>query len=153
MKNIVLAVFAASLFGCATQKKLEVNDLPFKIGKSTIQQWAGGREESGSGADLKIEISESLKKVNFEKVYFRAHALECTTETEGDKTYVLSSYKTGAKSQEPSSTEGKKMQETFDIKPSEAVIEYTSDDAKVYFVKVTGIKEKMPKVFPSRPKN
>ncbi|MFS4491758.1 hypothetical protein [Maribacter sp. 2308TA10-17] len=153
MKNIALVVFAASLFGCSSQKKLEVNDIPFTLGKSTVQEWLGGKKESGSGANLKIEISDTLKEVSFQKVYFRARALDCTTETEGNETYVLSSYKTGAKSEETLRTEGKKMQKAFDIKPTEAVLEYTSDDGKTHYVKVSGIKEMAPEALRSMPKN
>jgi len=84
MKNIFLATIVFSLINCTSQKKLETSDIPFVIGQSTFQTWSGGREESGTGAELRIIVSEDLNDMSFEKIYFRGRAMDCELKTRQD---------------------------------------------------------------------
>lgn len=150
MKNILLATIVFSLMSCSSQKQLETTDIPFEIGQSTFQKWSGGKEESGTGAELKIVISEAMNDMTVEKVYFRGRAMDCELKTEEGMTSIIATYKSKDVSNDD---DGKKMQEAFELQPTEAVLAYQKADGKVKYVKVEGIKEKAPVLYKSRPRN
>ncbi len=154
MKKIVVFALVIGLASCASQNKLETSDIPFEVSSSSFQEWAGGREESGSGGALKISVSELPDEdVTFEKVYFRGRAMDCKLVKEEKNTFLVSSYKIEAGTKVPADAAAKKMMDTFEVKGSEAIIGYNTAGGKVKYVKVTGIKEKAPLAYPSRPKN
>ncbi len=139
-----------TLMGCTSQKKLETNDIPFEFGQSSFQKWSGGREESGSGAELKIIISGPLKDMSFEKVYFRGRSLDCTLKTEKGLSAIVASYDTNDISIDK---DGKKMQEVFNLQTNEAVLAFKKSDDKLKYAKVKSIKEIAPVLYKGRPRN
>lgn len=153
MKNIFLATIVFSLINCTSQKKLETSDIPFVIGQSTFQTWSGGREESGTGAELRIIVSEDLNDMSFEKIYFRGRAMDCELKTEDGLSALIASYKKGKTTDVPADKEGMKMQGTFELQSDEAVIAYKKVDGKLKYTKVEGVKEKAPVLFQSKPRN
>lgn len=150
MKNILLATIVLGLMSCSSQKQLETTDIPFEIGQSTFQKWSGGREESGTGAELKIIISEAMNDMTVEKVYFRGRAMDCELKTEEGVSSIIASYKSNDVSIDD---DGEKMQEAFELQPTEAVLAYQKTDGKVKYVKVEGIKDKAPVLYKNRPRN
>lgn len=154
MKNILLATVVLGLMSCSSQKQLETNTLPFEIGQSSFQKWSGGREESGTGAELKIIVSEALQEdLSFEKIYFRGRALDCKLKTENGISAIISAYKDDEKANMAHDKDGKKMQESFELQPDQAIIAFKEADEKLKYTKVNGIKEKAPILYKGRPKN
>ena len=139
-----------ALMGCTSQKKLETTDIPFKIDQSSFQKWSGGREESGSGAELKIIISGTLKDMSFEKVYFRGRSLDCTLKTENGLSAIVASHETNNILIDK---DGKKMQEVFKLQPNEAVLAFKKGDDKLKYAKVKSIKEIAPILYKGRQRN
>lgn len=138
---------------CTSQKKLETEGVPFEIGQSTYQESLGGREESGTSAELKVNVSKAMTDMTFEKVYFRGHAMDCALKTEEGLSTLVATYKSTKELDPAVVKEGKKMQETFELEKDEAVVAYTNVDGKLKYVKVEGIKEKQPIIYKSRPRN
>ncbi len=153
MKNILIATFILSLIGCTSQKKLETSGIPFEIGQSSFQPWSGGREESGSGAELKISIAEAMNDMSFEKIYFRGRALQCEIKTENGLSTLVAAYTKKGTTEMPDEKEGIKMQEMFQLQPDEAIVAFKTLDSKLKYTKVSDIKEKAPILYRSRPKN
>ena len=88
MKNtlIILAVF--SLYGCSSQKKL-TTDPPFSINSPSYQQYAGGREESGTGFILQLPVEVGAgNEIEFLEVFFKGHVMEAEIKEEGETTLI-----------------------------------------------------------------
>ena len=51
----LLIVSVVSLYGCSSQKKFTM-EAPFTINNPAYQQYAGGREESGTGFILQFPV-------------------------------------------------------------------------------------------------
>ncbi len=142
------------LASCASQNTLETTNIPFKVGSSSFQEWTGGREESGAGGELNISMSELPEEaITFEKVYFRGRAMNCKLMKGEENTALVSSFKLEDGSKAGLGKDVQKMLDTFEVKGTEAIIAYTAEDGKTKYVKVTGIKEKAPRIYSSRPKN
>ncbi len=154
MKNILLATVVLALMSCSSQKQLETNTIPFEIGQSSFQKWSGGREESGTGAELKIIVSEALQEdMSFEKIYFRGRALDCELKTKDGISAIVATYKRNETTNALNDKEGNKMQESFELQPDQAIIAFKKADEKLKYVKVIGIKEKVPVLYKGRPQN
>ncbi len=154
MKRIVVFVLVIGLASCASQNKLETANIPFELGTSSFQEWTGGREESSSGGELKISVSElATEGLTFEKVYFRGRAMDCELMKGEESTSIVSSYKINDGTKANLGKEGEKMLETFEVKGTEAILGYKTAAGKMKYVKVSGIKEKAPLLYSSRPKN
>lgn len=152
MKNILLASVVFGLMSCASQK-LETNNIPFEIGQSSFQRWSGGMEASGTGAELKIIISEPMADMSFEKIYFRGRAFDCELKTENGISAIVASYKHDESTNSLVDKDGAKMQETFELQPDQAIIAFLQGAEKLKYVKVDSIKEKAPILYKGRPKN
>lgn len=167
MKNFtyILLGLTIGLTGCSSQKKLESNP-PFTIGATTAQQWVGGREESGMGMTLKIQISKMKGEgVPLQSVYFRgdlsplsmemeAQGMMAVAKFEKEKPDIImhadSTKEVGNKP--PKRKTNKNEVFPFNLQPDEAVISYLEND-KIKYTKITGIKEKQPIAYPTKPKN
>lgn len=153
MKNILLATIVLGLMSCTSQKKLETSNVPFETRQSTYQESLGGREESGTRAELKIVVAEQSDDMSFEKVYFRGRALDCKLISEEGTSALVSSYKSTKEIEAAMVKEGKKMKEAFDLQPDEAIIAFKKADGKLKYIKVEGVKEKAPILYKSKPRN
>jgi hypothetical protein len=153
MKNILLAAIVLGLMSCSSQKKLEINNIPFEVSNSNFQKWSGGKEASGTGGELKIVISEEMQNTTIEKIYFRGRALYCELKTADNVSSIVASYTKNENANAISDTAGKKMQDTFELKPDQAIIAYKMDGEKLKYYKIAGIKEKEPILYRGRPKN
>jgi len=153
MKNIILATIALGIMSCTSQKKLETNNIPFEIGQSSVQNWSGGREESGSGAELKIIISEVLEGMSFEKVYFRGLALNCELKKEEGLPTIVASFKRDELTNTNVDKDGEEIQKTFELQPNQAILAYKRAGEKTKFTKIDNIKEKPPVLYKGRPRN
>lgn len=152
MRNILIATIILSLMSCSSQKQLQTTDIPFEIGQSSFEKWLGGREKTGTGVELKIIISEAMNDMTVEKIYFRGHALDCELTTKDGISTITASFKQNTTTDTAIDKEGEKMQETFELQASEAILAYQKADEELKYVKVEGIKEKAPVLFQSRPK-
>jgi len=153
IKNMLITIVTLGLMSCSSQKKLETTSIPFELGNSTFQKTMGGREETGTDAELRINVSENLKDLAFEKIYFRGQALDCELRTKDDASSIVAIYKITETSEMSSDTDGKKMQEMFKLQTNEAVLAYKIDNDKLKYVKIENIKEKAPILFKEMPKN
>ncbi|MGB5205996.1 hypothetical protein [Eudoraea sp.] len=165
MKNtsiIILTVF--SLYGCSSQKKLTTAP-PFSINNPSYQQYAGGREESGTGFILQLPVDvEAGNEIDFLEVFFKGHVLEAEIKEDGENLRIVCNYKDTSEdkkpdiimhsdpkeevgNQPPASINRKNADFPFDLDKDEAVISYkiiTGDpqNNKVSYFKITGIKKK-----------
>jgi len=164
MKNtlIVLAVF--SLYGCSSQKKL-TTDPPFSINNPSYQQYAGGREESGTGFILQLPVDVGAgNEIEFLEVFFRGHVLEAEIKEEGENLRIICNYKDTREdkkpdiimhsdpkeevgNQPPASINIENADFPFDLNKDEAVVSYKIikedlQNSKVAYFKIAGIKEK-----------
>ena len=155
MKRIILILLLIGLGSCSSQKKIETSNQYFETGKSSIQEWVGGREESGSGFKLEISLTASTEGVSFEEIFFRQRILSCELKEEGSDFYLLAAYEHKAlknvnKDKDQLQTEDKFP---FELLPTEAVIGYKKGSSPMKYLKITGIKEKAPLLFLSKPQN
>lgn len=165
MKNtsiLILTVF--SLYGCSSQKKLTTAP-PFSINNPSYQQYAGGREESGTGFILQFAVDvEAGNEIKFLEVFFRGRVLEAELKEEEENLQIICNYKYTSEdkkpdiimhsdpkeevgNQPPGSINRKNADFPFDLNNDEAVVSYkviTGDpqNNKVTYFKITGIKNK-----------
>jgi len=175
MKKIIVlgAVILLGLFGCSSQKKIADQSL-FVFSNPSCQSFAEGREEGGSGFVLSLPletIEGNPNDIIFTALYFRGHVLT-TQVVENEKGKVITGeYRSNATekkpdmimhadpkeevgNQPPAPLDLNKKDFPFELKADEAVISYRIfNEKKTYFYKISGIKEKPPLVYPSRPKN
>ena len=137
-------LFCLCLTSCTSQKKLQT-EIPFDIGKATCQQYVGGREESGSGTELKIPVSLlDNSDIEVSEVYFRGKQVKALVHTvENKKVIVVRIPKDSPESAE-----------TLDLSlnSDEAVISYL-ENGVIRYAKVKGIKQKQPLIYKGAPKN
>ena len=168
---IILTSFIFGLFGCASQKKLS-SDVSFKIEKPSCQQYAAGREEGGSGFVLRIPITTvATPDVSFKEVYFRGHTLNSELVKEATGMVLICEFKNLAAykkpdiimhadpkqeigNQPPMMITKKDREFPFKLAPDEAVISFNeAGSKKASYYKISGIKDKEPLMYPTRPKN
>jgi len=144
MKKIaVLALFTAIL-SCTSQKTL-VESNSFEIGNAICQKWVGGKEKSGSGMDIMIAASfPEDSSVILKDIFFRGKQVPVTLFTDMDNTFIKAEILTNA--------ESSKEKFDFELEPTQAVLSYLENDTLKY-TKISGIKEKQPLLYNSRPKN
>jgi len=111
------------------------------------QEWTGGTAESGSGHTVKIAIeSMQSKEVSMEQLYFRGKVSDLKEEEGSDGiAYLVAKF---TKKQEVKS----QKEYPFKLSSDEAVIAYSYQN-KTKFYKISGIKEKDPIIYSSRPQN
>lgn len=160
----LLLVTIFSLYGCSSQKKLTMAP-PFSINNPSYQEYAGGREESGTGFILNFPVDiETGSEIEFLEVFFRGHVLQAELEKDGENLYISCDYKDvieGKKpdiimhsdpkkevgNQPPGSISKENQDFPFELKEDEGVVSYknTAGDPqknKIAYFKITGIKTK-----------
>lgn len=151
MEKIFLLILIIGLESCSSQKKIETTNQYFDTGVSTIQEWVGGRSESSSSFKLKVALSAKPEGIYFEEIYFRKRILSCKIEGEGEILFLLAEY--DSKAVKKVTTEKPKDQFPFELLPTEAIVGYKIDGSQTKYLKITGIKEKAPLLFSSKPQN
>ena len=165
MKNAsILIVTIFSLYGCSSQKKFTTAP-PFSINNPSYQQYAGGREESGTGFILQFPVDlEAGNEVEFVEVFFRGHVLKAELEEQGENLRIICNYRDSDEdkkpdiimhsdpkmevgNQPPGSISKKNKDFPFELEKDEAVIGYkniTADPQKseITYFKISGIKTK-----------
>jgi len=137
-------LFSLCLTSCTSQKNLQV-ETSFEIGNATCHQYAGGREESGSGTELRIPVSLlENSDVELIEVYFRGKQVKALVNTvDNQKMIVVRIPNNNSESSETID---------FELNADEAVISY-NENGETKYAKVNGIKQKQPLIYKGAPKN
>ncbi len=171
MKNSIygIIILALSLTSCSSQKKL-VAEAPFVLGTATVQEWLGGKEESGSGQTIQIEVTQmNGEGVVMQNLYFRGRMTPVHMELKEGVMYAMCELKTSSMenkpdmvmhadstkevgNQPPKLSKKDKNAFPFELKADEAVLSFMEDE-KVKYYKVTGIKEKKALTYPGKSKD
>jgi hypothetical protein len=172
MKNLIYVSFITLIgFGsCASQKQIEAKP-PFVIENPTSQKWIGGKEESGTGLEVILPITQIMdENVSFQHLYFRNQITILKIEIIDGKRFAIAKVHT-QKTQmpdiimhadpkkevgnHPPSLKNKTVTAfPYELKNDEAVLSYIEEDGKkVKYTKITGIKEKQPLLYSSKPRN
>ncbi|MDF4201528.1 hypothetical protein PXD56_01090 [Maribacter sp. SA7] len=137
-------IFCLCLTSCTSQKKLQT-ETPFEIGNATCQKYTGGREESGSGTELRIPVSLlENSDIELNEVYFRGKQVKAVVNTVDNQKMIL----VRIPNNNPESSETLKLA----LNTDEAVISY-NENGEVKYAKVDGIKQKQPLIYKGAPKN
>jgi hypothetical protein len=159
-KSLYIAILSlVGLGSCASQKKMQTQP-PFVLEEASFQKWTGGKEESSSGIEIKIPISEFKKQdITFQEIYFRGKISTATLESTYDKQYIMAKYtdqkfqkpdiimhadpRKEVGNQPPMPNKVIEIDFPFELAVDEAVVSYTENNSdKVKFTKIIGIKEK-----------
>lgn len=135
-KTVSLFIIIINLLSCNASKDQFYAAMPQEIRSITIENWTGGRMESGSGTVFIIEFEKPLlSNVHIEKIYYKNLETEFVQVNE---TKFKANFHYIAIFQEfqTSAIATKK----FHLKDNEAVIEYQKNN-KTYFYKCSNIKE------------
>jgi len=167
---VLTVVILFGLFGCSSQKKL-VMEAPFTIKDPSCQDYTAGREEGGSGFTLNLPIADNMGEVTFEEVYFRGHIMKPSlVQNENGSVLVCDHRNEDLKvkpdivmhadpkeeigNQPPSLLKTDQKEFPFELEKDEVVISYREKGKKkMHYFKIKGVKEKLPLIYPSRPKN
>jgi hypothetical protein len=148
LQILFLLLFVISLVYCARKEDMKTN-FPQKIKSVYFQKWIDGKEPKESGTDFYIEFETPLsKEIQIVKICFQSQ--EANFEPVTKNIFVahlahkrnnpdLILHKDSLKeygNQAPIIAKPK-----FDLKPTEAVLEYKRSD-KSYFFKINNAKEK-----------
>lgn len=168
IKTIILIfiILCTGLISCSSQRTLQ-SEFPFKIGTVTVQEWLGGKEESGTGYLVTVPVTEMTKEVRFQELFYRGKIAQVTTENTEEGLMVLANFiNTSSKpdlvmhadpkkevgNQPPSIKRGNTKDFPFDLELKEAVLSYIVKD-RVKYVKITEMKEKATLIYSTKPKN
>ncbi|MEO9480674.1 MAG: hypothetical protein ABJO28_20135 [Maribacter dokdonensis] len=117
----------------------------FDIGKASCQEYVSGREESGSGTELRIPVMLiENSDIQMNHVYFRGKQVDAIINTvNGENVIVVRIPNTASKSPEAID---------LNLGKDEAVVSY-SENGKLKYAKVSDIKQKQPLIYKGAPKN
>ncbi|MBO0591316.1 hypothetical protein I2486_07835 [Cellulophaga sp. E16_2] len=172
MKNLVYLYFIAllGLSSCASQKKMQPEP-PFIIEGPTSQKWIGGKEESGTGLEVILPITQIMdENISFQQLYFRNKITTVKTAIIEGQRFIIAKIKTEKTpmpdiimhldprkevgNQPPSPKKEAAINFPYELKDDEAVLSYIEEDGKkVKYTKISGIKEKKPLIYSSKPRN
>ncbi len=155
MKKNIIILLLIGLGSCSSQKKIETTNQYFETGTSSIQEWVGGRAESGSSFKLKIALTTSTEGISFEEIFFRHRILSCELKEEGEDFYLLTEYDPKALENVDNAEDQVQTKDKFpfELLPTEAVISYNKNGGQTKYFKIMEIKEKAPLLFSSKPQN
>ncbi|MEB8346323.1 hypothetical protein OO010_09715 [Flavobacteriaceae bacterium KMM 6898] len=163
---IILLTLCFGLTSCSSQKALQT-DFPFAIGKVTVQEWMGGREESGTGSLVTVPVSVITKEVRFLELYYKGQIAQVTMENNEEGFLVQANFANASNNpdlvmhadpkkevgnQPPSVQGGSTKDFPFELASQEAVLSYVVKN-RVKYVKISGIKEKAVLIYSTKPKN
>ncbi|AIZ41033.1 hypothetical protein [Cellulophaga baltica] len=172
MKNLVYIYFIAllGLGSCASQKNMEAKP-PFVIDHPTSQKWVGGKEESATGIDVVLPITQIMdENVSFQHLYFRGHVTTVKKEIIDGKQFVSAKItinkiprpdiilhadpRKEVGNQPPHLKKEPIAEYPYELDNDEAVLSYIENDGKkVKYTKISKIKEKQPLLYSSKPRN
>jgi hypothetical protein len=154
---------------CSSQKKLET-DPPVTVERPTVEYWAGGREESGSG--LKFQARWNPKDpsaIIVDSLYFRGLVIKLYQEETETGFLITGQYAASGFEKSDFIMHADSLREVgnqppmpladgpdfpFDLKPDEAVISYLKKStSKKHYFKISGVVEKAGRIYPGRTKN
>ncbi|MDP2526659.1 hypothetical protein Q8W31_11255 [Maribacter dokdonensis] len=117
----------------------------FDIGKASCQEYVSGREESGSGTELRIPVTLiDNSDIQMNHVYFRGKQVDAIVNTvNGENVIVVRIPNTASKSPEAID---------LNLGKDEAVVSY-SENGKLKYAKVSDIKQKQRQIYKGAPKN
>ena len=157
-----LIVLTLGLSGCSSQKKLS-EEAPFVVKDAVCQTWVGGREESGKGMEVRLDLSSiSEDQVELHQLFFRGRVADITISTSEKGTMATCNFieqekqismhsdpmkEVGNQPPRMKSAEEKKF--PFELGPDEAVISYREGDHVRYY-KITGVVEKPGRAYLGR---
>ena len=151
--KIILTIFALLIAENCNQKEIQTNLLQ-EIESVYIQNWVGGREETGGGTNLFIQFKKSLpKEIVFKKAYFKNQTANLVNRS--NNLYVA--YFTQKKqninlNSQPEKEYGNLPPETSKysskLKENQAIIEYEIS-GKTNILTIKNIKEKEAIAYPS----
>jgi hypothetical protein len=133
---------------CASKERLQAT-FPQEIESVYYQGWVGGRPETGSGINLYINFVKPLsKEIRLVKVYFQQkedalfqlddrHYVARFMNPNYNNVIILETDDHKEYSNKPTEISKPK----FDLKPNEAVLEYSYKN-KIRFYKIRNLKEK-----------
>jgi hypothetical protein len=137
-------------------------EFPQEIKSVYFQKWIGGQKETDSGTDFYIEFKKRLsKEIKLEKIYFRNQ--ESNLEGATENTFVSHFYQKNINQDLILDSDSLKeygnkapviLKPKFDLKPNEALLEYTENKETLFF-KIMNAKENPTIAYPSinKPKN
>lgn len=147
-KSIFLVLITFSLFSCGC-KPTDQKDFPQEIAAVYFQRQNAGQDKSNQVLDFFIELKNPLKEGMFlDTIYFRNE--QAKLEMKSEKVFVAHFYPNQAQQDlildsDPLKEYGNKapviVPPKFDLKPTEAVLEYKLK-TKTFYYKITGVKEK-----------
>jgi len=142
--NTYFLLFCLCLTSCTSQKKLQAEP-SFDIGKASCQEYVSGREESGSGTELRIPVTLiENSDIQMNHVYFRGKQVDAIVNTvNGENVIVVRIPNTASKSPEAID---------LNLGKDEAVVSY-SENGNLKYAKVSDIKQKQPLIYKGAPKN
>lgn len=129
--------------------------LPAAIEYVFFERWVGGQELAGGGTNFEIKFKDILpQNYSLKKVYFQGE--EASFESEKYNIYVARFYYRPNTDllldEDPKKEYGNKAPDTtkpkFDLKPDEAILEFTNGSKTKHF-KITKIVEKEMIAYPS----
>ena len=140
---IFFLVIILNLFSCNVSKETIYGSPPQEIKTITLENWTGGRMESGSGTAFAIELVNPLNKnIQLKKIYYKNLETELI---QVNKTNFKANFHYNVIYQEHKTS--LIASKEFNLKINEAVIEFLRDNIK-YWYKCTQIKEITPIEFP-----
>jgi hypothetical protein len=153
-KKIFILIIPFSLFFCASKQKVQAT-FPQEIETVYFQKWIGGQEQTGSGTNFHIIFKKALsKEIQLNKIYFQNQ--EATFDQENEATFVAHFYQQPKNDiildVDPKKEIGNKppkiLKPKYNLKPNEAIVEYTKNNKKSLF-KIKNIKERELIAYPS----
>ncbi|MFV5694213.1 hypothetical protein ACM55G_02085 [Flavobacterium sp. LB3P122] len=141
--------------------KLELQtEFPQEIKSVYFNKWTGGQEGTANGTDFHIEFKKPLsKEIKLDKIYFRNQ--ESNFEEVTKNTFIVHFYQKnmdlildGDTLKEYGNKAPVIIKPKFDLKPNEALLEYTINNETQFF-KIIDTKENPTIAYPSvnKPKN
>lgn len=132
----LLVLSALVLLSFCGSKKIYKKNFPQEIVSVSFEKWTGGREESGSGATIFIDLKKPLQKnIQLKKIYFQNQ--ESAIRKENETRYSSNFHSNAVHNKFHSSDVTSK---NFELKDNEVVIEFQKHN-KIYFLKCINIKE------------
>lgn len=171
MQKRTIAACAAilGLMSCASQHRF-VKNPPFEITEPRVQDWAGGREQAGTGTQLSMRWNPyDPEAFRPDTLYFRGRALKPVIEDTDTgmrltasytrmvwekKDMIMSADSLKEIGNQPPFPYEKPGSSTFELERDQAVLTYIDEaDGERYYYKIVGIKEYAPRNYPGRPQN
>lgn len=148
IKIAVLVLFFCSLSFCGSKPSFQMN-FPQEIKAVYFQRQNIGQQESDQALDFFVELADPVQKDLFlDTIYFQDQ--KAKLEKRSEKVFVARFYPKEAKEDfildsDPLKEYGNKspvvVPPKFDLKPTEAVLEYKLK-TKTFYYKISNIKEK-----------